>query len=238
MPHLHRLAVITGASSLIGRAIAVALAELGYDVALIGQDPERLEGTRLACAATGVKAQTHLCDIASEAEVTSTVAKIRVSQGEPSVLTHAAGLFDWAAPEQADWATWARLVDVNLTATMRLTHMLLPGLTRPGGAVVLVGSGAGHQGFANNAAYVASKHGVVGFGRALFLDLRDKGTKVSVISPGLVAAGAALGIDPQWHSRFLRPEDVADAVRYVLSTSPRACPTEIILQPQQTPIGS
>ncbi len=161
--------------------------------------------------------------------------RLREAQGEPGVLVYAAGLFDWAVPAEADRATWARLVEVNLTAAMRLTHMLLPGLAQPGGAVVLIASGAGQQGFANNAAYVASKHRVVGFGRALFQEIRDQGTKVSVISPGLVAAGAALALDERLHPRFLRPEDVADAVLYVLSSAPSACPTEIILETQLTP---
>ena len=91
--------------------------------------------------------------------------------------------------------------------------------------MVFIASAAGHRAFANNAAYVASKHGLVGFGRALFLDLRDRGVKVSLVSPGLVAAGASLAMPNARPEHFLRPEDVAEAVRYVLASPPGACPT-------------
>lgn len=236
-PSRSELAIVTGASSRIGRAIAEMLSRTGHHLALFGRDRDRLEDTRRACAQAGVEVRTYAFDLASDTETSSAVARVLDQQGKPRVLVHAAGLFDWAAPEQADRTTWGRLVEVNLTAAMRLTHMLVPTLVgQDRSAVVFIASGAGHQGFANNAAYVASKHGLVGFGRALFLDLRDKGTKVSVISPGLVAAGAALGLDERLLHRFLQPDDVADAVHYVLSTAPRACPTEIHLQPQQTPL--
>lgn len=127
-------------------------------------------------------------------------------------------------------------MDVNINAPMRLSRLLIPSLTlHSSSAIVFIGASAGHQGFAHNAAYVASKHGVAGFGRALFLDLRDSGVRVCVISPGLVAAGSALAMDPALHDRFLRPTDVAGAVRYVLSAAPTACPTTIYLEPQRSP---
>ncbi len=127
-------------------------------------------------------------------------------------------------------------MDLNLLPAMQLTRVLVPSLLSHGSSAAILVTSAGHHGFANSAAYVASKHGLVGFGRALFLDLRDKGTKVCVVSPGLVAAGASLTLDANRHERFLRPEDVASAMRYVLATSVAACPTEIRLEPQRTPL--
>ncbi len=179
---------------------------------------------------------TYAVDLTDDEAMEQAVAGLQAEQGEARVLVRAAGLFDWAPADEADVGAWARLVDLNLTVVMRLTRLLLPSLlSHAQSAVVLIASAAGHQGFANNAAYVASKHGVVGFGRALFLDLRDRGTKVCVISPGLVAAGASLTLPAHLHPRFLRPEDVAAAVRYVLATAPSVCPTEIHLEPQRTP---
>jgi NADP-dependent 3-hydroxy acid dehydrogenase YdfG len=228
------LAVVTGASSAIGGAIATASSEEGYDLALLGRDSERLRGVREACRMG--RATAYAVGLTDDAAMEQVVEGLRAEQGEPCVLVHAAGLFDWAPADKADVDAWARLVDLNLTAVMRLTRLLLPSLlSHAQSAVILIASAAGHQGFANNAAYVASKHGVVGFGRALFADLRDRGTKVSVISPGLVAAGASLTFPAHLHPRFLQHEDVAAAVRYVLATAPGACPTEIRLEPQRTP---
>lgn len=228
------LAVVTGASSRIGRAVAAMLAELGHDLALFGRDAERLAEARDGCVGRG--AACYPFDLTEPSAMAEAVQRMRRDQGEPRVLVHCAGLFDWADPVQADPATWARLLEVNLGAAMRLTYALVPALLgHPSSAVVCLGAAAGYQGFANNAAYVAAKHGLLGFGRALFQDLRDRGVKVSVVSPGLVAAGASLTLDPALHSRFLRPEDVAEAVRYVLGSSATACPIEIRLEPQRTP---
>ncbi len=230
------VAVVTGASGPIGAAIARMLGERGHDLVLLGRDPERLAQTEAACGAG--RALVLPCDLGRPEAVDAAVQRLRAEAGAPRVLVHAAGVFDWASAEAADPEAWAGLMQVNLLSVMRLTAALAPALlSHPGSAVVLVASMAGHQAFANNAAYVASKHGLVGFGRALFLDLRDRGVKVSLVSPGLVAAGASLSMPGGRPERFLRPEDVAEAVRYVLDSSPGACPTEIRLEPQLTPTG-
>lgn len=85
-----------------------------------------------------------------------------------------------------------------------------------------------------NAAYVASKHGVVGFAGSLFEDVRERGIKVCAICPGIVNTSVTedAGIDP---ARAIRPEDVAAAVRFVVTFPASACPTEILLNPQRNP---
>ena len=106
-------------------------------------------------------------------------------------------------------------------------------------SLVYLGSGAGHQAFPHNAAYVASKHGLTGLARATFLDLRDGEVKVSLISPGLVAAGGGL-LSPAGQQRpqdLLAIADVAAALRFVVTSSPSCCPTEIQLQPLRSPVG-
>ena len=232
-----RIAAVTGASSAIGAAIALVLADMGHDLALMGRNAARLDEVALECRRVGVQAATCPFDLAGPNAMATAVVRVRADMGEPRVLVHCAGVFDWARIDEADTETWAELMEINVTAAMRLTRLLVPSLrSYPGSAVIFIGSGAAYQGFANNAAYVASKHAVLGFGQALFQDLRDQGVKVSVISPGLVAAGASLTLDSGLHDRFLRPADVAEAVRYVLSSSRTACPTEIRLEPQRTPL--
>lgn len=148
----------------------------------------------------------------------------------------AAGLFDWAPADEADPAVWSDLVHVNLLAAMRATRLIIPDLIASSSAsLVFIASLAGLDVFAGNAAYVASKHGLVAFARAVFLDVRDRGVKVSAVCPGLVDAGASSVFPAEQRASFLRPDDVADAVLYVINASPSACPTEIRLEPQRDP---
>jgi NADP-dependent 3-hydroxy acid dehydrogenase YdfG len=105
----------------------------------------------------------------------------------------AAGLFDWADADVAEPDTWDRLFDVNLAAAAVATRLLLPGLLAASpSSLIYLGSMASRQPFQHNAAYVASKHGLAGLAGAVWLDVRDRGVKVSLVAPGLVAAGAGL----------------------------------------------
>ena len=121
-----------------------------------------------------------------------------------------------------------------MTAAAALTALVRDRLvTRDGAALIFIGSIAGHTAFPHNAAYVASKHGLTGLARASWLDLRVQGVKVSLISPGLVAAGSGLE-SPQGRrdpGNLLTPSDIVSAVGYVLDSPQRCCPTEIRLEP-------
>jgi NADP-dependent 3-hydroxy acid dehydrogenase YdfG len=160
------------------------------------------------------------------------------ARGPLGVVVYAAGLFDWGPAPTADPQTWARLIGVNLTSAAVLTPLVLPHLIAAApAALIYLGSGAAHQAYPDNAAYVASKHGLAGLAAATFLDVRDHDVKVSLVSPGLVAAGAGLRSPAgQEHpERLLAPADVAGAVRFVVTFPARGCPTQIHLQPQRTP---
>ena len=150
------------------------------------------------------------------------------------VVVWAAGVFDWAPADEADPDTWGHLLDVNLTAAARLTPRALSRLRRATpSTLVFIASGAAHRVFPGNAAYVASKHGLAALAAAAFLDVRRHGVRVSVVSPGLVAAGAGLW-SPLGRSapeRLLTPDDVAGAVEYVVSFPGHGCPVLLELQP-------
>ena len=118
---------------------------------------------------------------------------------------------------------------------MRVTRGVLPALLAGApSSLVFIGSGAARTAYANNPAYVASKHGLAGFARSVFFDVRDRDVAVTLLSPGLVAAGAGLlaGSPPE---SLLQPADVAAAVRFVLDLPANGCPVELELQPQRTP---
>lgn len=226
--HMTPTALIVGGSSAIGTAIAATLVELGHRVRLWGRSSDRLEA---AAAMLGVAASVDVVDVTDRAAVAAAVADLP----ELRVVVFAAGAFDWCDADTADAAVWESLLDTTLVAAAVVTRFVLPTLLRSAPAtLIFVGSAAGHQAFAHNAAYVASKHGLTGLARAVWLDVRDRDVKVSLVSPGLVAAGAGLraGTAPEL---LLAPEDVAAAVRFVATFPARGCPVEIRLEPQRTP---
>jgi NADP-dependent 3-hydroxy acid dehydrogenase YdfG len=230
-------ALVIGASSDIGRAIAVELTSLGMSVSLWGRDRDRLHQTATLCRGPKLRCFVDTVDVTDAESLGRAVAALS-DRGRLTVVVYAAGVFDWAPADHADPAVWNRVIDVNLTAAAAVTtHVLAPLIAGAPSCLIYIGSGAAHQAFANNAAYVASKHGLAGLAEAVFLDVRDRDVKVSLISPGLVAAGAGLASPAGQHRphELLAPADVADAVRFVLTFPVRGCPTHIRLQPQRTP---
>lgn len=232
-----RQALIVGASSDIGAAIAADLAGVGYDVALWGRDVGRLRASADGCRAAGGHATYVSLDVTDVAAARLALREV-LSGGGLSVVVWAAGVFDWASADEAEPDTWRTLLDVNLTAAAVVTTQVLPALVEAApSALVYIGSGASRQAFANNAAYVASKHGLAGLAGATFLDVRDRDVKVSLVSPGLVSAGAGLLSEAGRHrpQDLLTAADVAAAVRFVVTFPGTGCPTEIRLEPQRTP---
>jgi NADP-dependent 3-hydroxy acid dehydrogenase YdfG len=143
-------------------------------------------------------------------------------------------LFDWAPADEADPERWRALAEVNVTAPMEFTPLVLPALVDAApSSLIYLGSGGGHAIYPNNAAYVSSKHALAALAHATYADVRRHRVKVSVIAPGLVAAGGALSspVGREHPERLLRPEDVAAAVRFVVDFGDHGCPTEIRLQP-------
>lgn len=229
-------ALVVGASSDLGRAIAVDLAATGHGVTLWGRRRDALERTADACRAAGVRASVAVVDATDDAALRTAV--LRLGDKPLKVAVWTPGLFDWARADHADADMWRSVLQLNLTAPSVFTALVAPLLVRSApSSLVFLGSQAGQQAYPNNAAYVASKHGLAGLARATFLDLRDQLVKVSLIAPGLIAAGTGLTSPAgQDHpERLLTPADIAAAVRYVVSSSPTCCPTEIHLQPLNTP---
>jgi NADP-dependent 3-hydroxy acid dehydrogenase YdfG len=228
-------ALVVGASSEIGAAVAVALAERAPRLVLWGRDQDRLDATASRCGETAVR--TRQLDVTDHAQLVEGLAAVR-AEGPLDVVVWAAGAFDWALADQADPGRWRALAEVNLTAPMVFTALVLPHLVAAApSALVYIGSGAGHVAYPNNAAYVATKHGLTGLARATYLDVRRHGVKVSLVSPGMVAAGGSLlaPMTEEQRDALLRPDDVAAAVAFVLDFPDHGCPTEIQLQPHLLP---
>lgn len=230
-----RVAIITGAGRGIGRAIAEMLAEEGCHVALLARSAEELIDAASACEEFGVETLVCVADVTDPGELTRAFERCHDEFRRLDILVNCAGMTDLDSAFAADPEVWDQVIDVNLRASMWATRLALPYLTnssRP--AVIFIASTASREAFAGQAAYVAAKHGILGFAGSLFADVREHGIKVCSILPGLVETRLTEIFEAD-REKMLFPEDVADAVRYVLKTPSHVCPTEIVLQPQYRP---
>jgi len=231
------VALVTGASRGIGRAIAMMLAGEGCDVTLVARDANTLRETQAHCMASGVRALPLAIDLNDPSAIRLAVERCVEALGGLNVLVNNAGIHQFASALAADLETWDRILNVNLRAVMHATRLALPHIvagTRVGrrGAVIFISSLGGKFTAATNAAYAATKHALAGFSGCVFEDVRDFGVKVSKIYPGWTNTDLlADWLNPD---EAIQPIDVAEAVRFVLAAPPTTCPTEIVLHPQSS----
>lgn len=234
-----RHALVTGAGSGIGKAIALALAARGHRVSLAGRRAAPLEtvGNEIA-AAGGEAAAIDGFDVTDKASVEAGIATATAQFGDIAVLVNCAGEAPSAPFEKTDPALWARVIGINLTGVYLVTHAALASVRRAGkGRIVNVASTAGLTGYAYVSAYCASKHGVVGLTRALALELARSDVTVNAVCPGFTdtplldgavetitgktgrsadeARAALARANPQ--GRLVTPQEVADTVLWLAS---------------------
>lgn len=233
-----RSALITGAGSGVGRAVALAMAEDGYAVGLVGRTPEPLQATAAAVIAAGGVAYVATADVSDETSIADAVQRTLTVFGKLSVVVCAAGVGYYGPVETYDLADWQRTLATNLTGVFLTCRAVLPSMRAAGeGTIIAIGSGAGKQGYANLAAYSASKFGLLGFMQSLAAEVGSDGIKVSTIVPGSIMTGfGGTPLEVRERQRaegksFLEPEDVAEAVCYLLNQSPRAWTQEMNLWP-------
>ena len=157
-----KTAVVTGASSGIGKTVAQRLVDAGVRVALVGRSEERLLE-----AASGWPSDAWLalpCDVRDSAAVQAMAARAEQELGRVDILVNSAGAFKAAALTELDDETWRELWETNVNGTLFPTRALLPGMLERGfGCIVIVSSVVAHRGFAGMTGYGATKHAVTGF---------------------------------------------------------------------------
>jgi 3-oxoacyl-[acyl-carrier protein] reductase len=229
-----QVALVTGATEGIGRAIAFALGKDGYRVGVCARTPSRLRTLLDELAAAGITAAGHPADVGIEADVQVAVAAITKALGPVDVLVNNAGtavLKPFAELTLDDWDT---TIATNVRSLFLVTREVLPGMRqRKRGAVVNIASLAGRNGFAGGSVYTASKHAVLGFARSLMLEVRQENIRVITICPGSVDTPLIRNqsvLSPKL-DRILRPEDIADTVLSALRLPERALVSEIDIRP-------
>ncbi len=199
-------AVLTGASRGIGRATARLFAERGFALDLVGRPSAEM--TELADELRGGGTETRLveCELREPASVSRASAEV-LERGAPAVLVHCAGIIERAEIAACSDDVWDRQLEVNLSAPFRLTRALLPAmLAAREGRILFVSSISAGLGSPAQAAYNASKAGMVALLRCLAAELRDTGLFTAAILPGAVATDMLVG--SPWPAR-MSAEEVA-----------------------------
>jgi NAD(P)-dependent dehydrogenase (short-subunit alcohol dehydrogenase family) len=223
-----RAALITGGSSGIGLAIARALGQDGYGVTVAARRPEKLESAAQGLRDEGIDVLSVAANMADEDEIKKVVRAHRERFGRLDVLASNAGLGIGAPVAETETKKLDLQLDVNLRAVYLLARESIPMLKEAGAEhgkalIVNTASIAGKRGQGWLAAYSATKFGVVGLSQALHRELSLEGIQVTALCPGFVATAMTDWIESQVpKEEMIRPEDIAEAVRYLLRTS-RAC---------------
>jgi len=234
----HQTALITGAGSGIGRAVAGALAALGVRVALVGRDREKLEQTRAGLGPAAGTAVIEAVDVVDRAEVGGMVGRVLAALGSIDILVCNAGTnVRKRAIEELDPADWDRMIATNLTGAFNLVHFVLPAMRERGrGLVVQICSVSGVRvSTLGGTGYSASKFGQAALGLGLAREAREWGIRSSVIYPGEVNTpildARPVPVPADRRAAILQPEDVAAAVGFLAQLHPRAHVPELVLKP-------
>jgi 3-oxoacyl-[acyl-carrier protein] reductase len=220
-----RAAVVTGASSGIGLAVARALIADGYGVALAARRAERLEELAQELGERAIPVPTNVSD---RDQVQALVEQAAERFGRIDVAVTAAGVLHDAPLEQIGVAEWEETMGANLKGTYLVAQAALPHLRATRGYLITLSSVSGTAGQAGGTAYNTSKWGVRGFTQSVLQEVRGDGVRATAICPARVAT-PMLGLHEQ-DPELLIPEDVADAVRWLLSLRPIVQIKDLILE--------
>ncbi len=221
--------LITGGGGGIGLAIAKAFADRGAKVSITGRNDKKLE----AAAETLANCRWAVMDVSDEASVKAAVEKLTSGFGPVTILVNNAGIAESAPLAKMDLGHWQKTLDVNLTGAFLVTKEVGPAMQkRKAGRIINIASIAGLKGLAYTSAYCASKHGLVGFTRALADELKKDSVTVNAVCPGFTrtemvdraaenimektgmsrdqALAELVKLNPG--GRMIEPEEVAEAV--------------------------
>ena len=214
-----KLALITGASRGIGRAIAIALGGQGATVICAARSVEGLEKTAQAVEKAGGKAIVVPVDMGDEESIKNLVGKVADEFGKLDILVNNAGVVHSGPLEKTPTEHWDHCMNVNARGAFILCREAIPLLRKSDrGCIVNISSVVGVKGYPNQAAYTASKHALRGMSISLANELKDEGIRVHVICPGGVDTGLIGQVRPDIKKEeLIAPEEIAELVLYLVT---------------------
>jgi 3-oxoacyl-[acyl-carrier protein] reductase len=231
-----QVAIITGAGRGIGAAIACKLADLGALTVLCGRTRASLESTAAAIRQAGGQAEIADCDVTDVHSVEAVSARVSETFGRIDILVNNAGVGDFGTPlHLMPPESWDRVLNTNLRGVYYCIRSFAPLMVRARkGHIINISSLAGKNALPKGAAYSASKWGLNGLTYSVAEELRAYNIRVSVICPGSVNTELSPheGKDP---GKMLHPEDVAHVVAMLVTQTPQAFASEILLRPTLKP---
>ena len=234
-----RVALVTGASSGIGAATAVALAAAGASVAIGARRTDRLEALQKQL---GTKALSLTLDVTDEAACRAAVARTQDQLGGLDILVNNAGVMLLGPIVGADTEDWRRMLHTNVLGLMYMTHAALPHLLDKGaGDIVNISSVAGRVARLGSGGYNASKWAVNAFSESLRQEVTARGVRISLVEPGAVATELTDHITHDSTRELVKstiaastpmqPEDIARAIVYIVSQPPYVAVNEMLIRP-------
>lgn len=241
-----KVAVITGASSGIGAAVAVGLAKEGAHVVLAARRTEALEGVKRKLADYGGKVLIHKTDVTSKQQVEDLMATTTAALGPVDILVSCAGVMYFTMMANVQTDEWERTVDVNCKGLLHCLSSTVPGmLSRGAGHIVAISSDAGRKVFPGLGVYSASKFFVEATLQALRVETAGTGLRVTSIQPGNTATELlGMSTDKEALEKYGEPsgakvldaEDVAASIVYAVCQPEHVAVNEILIEPRDEPI--
>ncbi len=234
----NKVVIVTGGATGIGKAISLKLAKTGARVAIFSRNRARLGAAAADFKALGLPVLTFSVDVRNQDQIRHAVAEIVAEWSAIHILVNNAGISGLNLIDDPDTSKWQSILDTNLTGMYLMTKEVLKHITdHTGGRIINISSVLGKFGVAGYTAYCTTKHGIIGFTRALALEVVSRGITVNTICPGWVEtemsaqsiseSAAFQGITPEEFKaqavaavpikRFLDADEVAELVCYIAS---------------------
>jgi len=233
-----KVAIVTGGGTGIGKAIAVNLAKNGANVAITSRNPVHRDSAKAELEKLGLPVLALAMDLRKKAEIERAVSEVAAHWGAIHILVNNAGISGLTPIDDPDDSKWYDIVNTNLNGMFLITKEVLKQIkNQSGGRIINISSVLGKFGVPGYSAYCTTKHGMIGFTRALALELVDRGITVNTVCPGwvdtdmarqgIIESAASLGVTPEQFKaqsiaavpirRFLDADEVAELVCYLAS---------------------
>ena len=226
-------ALITGASSGIGRGAAIRLAQAGWHILAQGRRKDALAETLASVRAAGGDGESFIAEMADMDDVAA-LAEWACASGRLDAMIHCAAKFTYGPVSPDRFDDWELDIDRVLRATIRLTAHTLAAITAAEGAYVYICGPTSWTGWKNHAIHCALRHAQAGFARALFEDVREDGVRVTLVHPGFVST-PPVKTDSLDRSRMIQVEDISEMIVTAVTLPNTACVTELTMRPQRSP---